>query len=312
MPLSGVSLVFLDKTLEDILIALSAAFERPESVTGLLGTRNAGLEISCRHGFSILHKGRGTQMVKAFRAVVSGEMPSDPDASRPRGVLSGADRRYLKDPESYAQEHSRQSVRERKKAIRERTRNALLDFQILFEELPPEERKKIFTPPGARTTEFEEAIISLLGFVYGEADPLPQLSSFETLLSAGIRRATRQMAGGEDLTVEVDFGVHVESPDSVNWTDVVDKAKSGNFDSLSEVEIRAFVREYAKAENFDPEEPLRQWQKHAEEALGEDESPLLEYTDARRKKGIPPGTEPRDESDGNGHGDDRNDQDAEE
>lgn len=54
---------------------------------------------------------------------------------RGRGVLSPADRKYLRNPEEY----SRQARHEREKAILERVENAILDFTILWEEWDREE-----------------------------------------------------------------------------------------------------------------------------------------------------------------------------
>lgn len=62
------------------------------------------------------------------------------DDERKRGVLSPADRRYLRDPESY----SRQSSYERRYSIRQRLRDSVLDFSLLFESLPPSERQAAF------------------------------------------------------------------------------------------------------------------------------------------------------------------------
>lgn len=71
-------------------------------------------------------------------------MPAHSDGPRPRGVLSESDRRYLRDPEAYADEHSRQSLQDRRKAIRKRTRNAVLDFYVLQEYLDEDLRDLIF------------------------------------------------------------------------------------------------------------------------------------------------------------------------
>lgn len=55
---------------------------------------------------------------------------------RPRGVLSEADRSYLRNSEGY----SRQAAHARENAILERTQNAILDFTLLWEEWDRDQR----------------------------------------------------------------------------------------------------------------------------------------------------------------------------
>jgi len=54
-------------------------------------------------------------------------MTEDVDDGRPRGVLSNADREYLREPGDY----SRQASHAREEAIRERMANTILDYPLL-------------------------------------------------------------------------------------------------------------------------------------------------------------------------------------
>jgi hypothetical protein len=63
------------------------------------------------------------------------------DADRGRGVLTPADRRFLGGDVALGSEQSRYDARYR---IRQRTRNALLDFPILFEQLADRDREQVF------------------------------------------------------------------------------------------------------------------------------------------------------------------------
>lgn len=72
---------------------------------------------------------------------------------RPRGVLSGADRGYLREPEDY----SRQASHARQEAIRERVENAVLDFSLLFDELDHDERETIFRGRLSPQKRFDDA-----------------------------------------------------------------------------------------------------------------------------------------------------------
>lgn len=59
---------------------------------------------------------------------------------RDRGVLSPADRRFLRSPEEY----TRQATHERENAIRERAWNSFLDGSVLVKYTTPDQRREIF------------------------------------------------------------------------------------------------------------------------------------------------------------------------
>jgi hypothetical protein len=63
-----------------------------------------------------------------------------PDKDRGRGVLSQADRQYLRNPDGY----SRQAAHERKQAIAERVENSVLDFRLLAYRLPDDIVNDVF------------------------------------------------------------------------------------------------------------------------------------------------------------------------
>lgn len=69
---------------------------------------------------------------------------NDDDRDRPRGILSGADREFLRNPDEY----SRQATNEREHRIVERIRNALLDFRYLADpEFPDKLLSQAFSEP---------------------------------------------------------------------------------------------------------------------------------------------------------------------
>ena len=63
------------------------------------------------------------------------------DIDRDRGILTTADREFL---EADNDEFSRQAAHARRHEIRKRTKNAIKDFTVLFDELPEEEYGEIF------------------------------------------------------------------------------------------------------------------------------------------------------------------------
>ena len=78
------------------------------------------------------------------------------DDGRERGILTSADREFLRsDPDEY----SRQARHARRDAIVERMRNAVLDFSILFEELDRDDFETIFSRPRANKMPYNDPTI---------------------------------------------------------------------------------------------------------------------------------------------------------
>lgn len=61
-----------------------------------------------------------------------------------KGFLTDADKAFLRGEKEYSGDNVAQMRYQRRKAIRERTRNACRDFSLLLDELEPEEVAKIF------------------------------------------------------------------------------------------------------------------------------------------------------------------------
>lgn len=69
---------------------------------------------------------------------------------RKNAMLTTEDRRWLTGEKHYEGEHAKQQRYQRRRDIRERVYNSLLDFAILFEHLEADERKKLFGTPGTK------------------------------------------------------------------------------------------------------------------------------------------------------------------
>lgn len=65
-------------------------------------------------------------------------------ASRKNAMLTTEDRRWLTGDKEYEGEHAKQQRYQRRKDIRERVRNSVLDFTILFEHLDDDQCEAIF------------------------------------------------------------------------------------------------------------------------------------------------------------------------
>ena len=67
-------------------------------------------------------------------------------------MLTTEDRRWLTGGKRYEGEHAKQQRYQRRRDIRERVYNSLLDFSVLFECLETDEREKLFGKPGTEQT----------------------------------------------------------------------------------------------------------------------------------------------------------------
>jgi hypothetical protein len=65
-------------------------------------------------------------------------------AGRKNAMLTTEDRRWLTNEKTYEGEHAKQQRYQRRRDIRERVYNSILDFTILFQQLEEDEREKLF------------------------------------------------------------------------------------------------------------------------------------------------------------------------
>jgi len=151
----------------------------------------------------------------------------DESDERPRGVLSPADRRFLR---GEADLQSDQSAYDARYRIRQRVRNALLDFSLLFESLDDRDREQVFDGDDELTA----AIVDAVAFLYlGAANAAPPR---EMLFTEGLQRAERRRAGGRP-TAHVEVG----AADRDRLEEIVETIESGRLHELSESELRAFA-----------------------------------------------------------------------
>jgi hypothetical protein len=71
---------------------------------------------------------------------------------RKNAMLTTEDRRWLTGQKRYEGEHAKQQRYQRRRDIRERVYNSVLDFTILFECLEADEREKLFGTAGTEQT----------------------------------------------------------------------------------------------------------------------------------------------------------------
>ena len=189
----------------------------------------------------------------------SAHRPAGRPLDRPRGVLSQRDREYLVGESDI--EPKTQSERNVRGTIRERVKNALLDFTLLLSHLPPRDRRQIFD---SSDREMKIGIAYTLGFLYHETEPTRY--NFEDLLQLGIdheevaalRREgysleARMFRDRYDVDLQVERVSGVENPFALQK--IGEEIQKGNAERLTPPEIRAFFDYYAYADEFDPELP---------------------------------------------------------
>lgn len=194
-------------------------------------------------------------------------MPSNDHQPRDRGIFSEADRRYLCDPDQYAEEYSRQAVRERKQAIRSRARHAFLDFTELYEHMDRNEAEKLFTAEGEEREELVQALTDLFAFVYRETHVVTTIPDFEFYLETGVRKALMDMAENNFYDVTVNLSIDPTTPEISDWDQLESKVRRGAWDEITDDEIRWFLRYYERSDDFDPGAAREAYDREVEDFL---------------------------------------------
>ncbi|MEZ3115845.1 hypothetical protein RYH80_07935 [Halobaculum sp. MBLA0147] len=154
---------------------------------------------------------------------MSGSKGGDGD-DRDRGVLTAADRAYLR---GETEPSSTQVERNTRARIRDRVHDALLDFPVLVEHLSDRDRELVFGDrlDAAGPAAFD-ALVATVAFLYDglEETDLP----FETVLAEGINLAVAD--DERSATVSLDVTFHGLTAETVRR-----KARQGESLSLTEV-----------------------------------------------------------------------------
>ncbi|WP_121822888.1 hypothetical protein [Halostella salina] len=157
------------------------------------------------------------------------------DDSRDRGVLTPADRAFLRGEATLRSEQSAYDARYR---IRRRLRNAVLDLALLFERMESRDRERVFADD-----DLDDALVDALALLYrgvGDGDRSRRATFVEA-----VHRAERQCgATAVSATFEVE-----RTTASVDET--VEKIAQGAYRDLTEAELRAFAHHCGEREDVD-------------------------------------------------------------
>lgn len=164
--------------------------------------------------------------------------------SRKNAMLTTEDRRWLTGEKTYEGEHAKQQRYQRRKDIRERVYNSLLDFTILFEHLEEAEREKLFErarAEGFDDRELRTGTRDALAFVLysaGVTDLMqprtePSIPTAKRLLDDALYRAGRE----DDVLVEnVDLDIEATR---VSIAGLLDDLEAGT--DVSPTELRVLM-----------------------------------------------------------------------
>lgn len=141
---------------------------------------------------------------------------------RDRGLLSPADRAYLRGETAYGSVQSERNARAR---IRDRVYDGLLDFEVLVEGLSDRDRRLV-TESRADGTALFDGLVSTVAFVYRAAEDAGL--DFETLL----REAVAVAEADRDRTATVDLDL---TYDALSAERLRERLASGEELSLTEI-----------------------------------------------------------------------------
>ncbi|GAB7014238.1 hypothetical protein [Halolamina salina] len=147
------------------------------------------------------------------------------DTGRDRGILSEADRAYLRGEAEFSSVQSERNARAR---IRDRLFEAVRDFELLVEQLDERDRELVFEKRfgSMAGTEAFDALVSALALLYRGIDDTEL--EFEELLNEAVNVA--EAGEGRAATVDLDVTYERLSPESL-----LHKLESGEELSLTEL-----------------------------------------------------------------------------
>ncbi|MDY6765422.1 MAG: hypothetical protein SV377_07055 [Halobacteria archaeon] len=145
------------------------------------------------------------------------------DEERPRGIITPADRAFLRGEREFGHEQSRRNTRAR---IRKRIRNSILDFSVLVQHLDEKDREQIFDMDDLKDDERNEVtqgIIDALVFLYLGADDagIP----FELLLEEGVKRGEEEQGYMAEVDLELEVTRRINYDEIAD--DLVDRIETG-------------------------------------------------------------------------------------
>lgn len=164
---------------------------------------------------------------------------------RKNAMLTTEDRRWLTGEKIYEGEHAKQQRYQRRRDIRERIYNSLLDFSILFEHLEEDERQKLFGTPGtnqSQLTDDRELITGIrdaLGFLLynmGITEVMDASDAHRSVIAERVLIEALHQVGEKDGIFIEDVDLTIEAID-LPRSSLLDDLEAGTELSPSELRV---------------------------------------------------------------------------
>lgn len=194
-----------------------------------------------------------------------------------KGCLTRTDREFLRGEKEY---ESKQARYARRKSIRDGARGALRDFSLLVEELPAEEREKIFEaiddPRSDEYRDLREDVRQTIEFIYAG---MGGASEFRMPLLLGVMNGEVEL-GEAQRAIDVSPQFSVDRKYQADTRETVDLVEAKEWKRLLPPDLFTFLRAaYASdAIDFDA---IRDWLDQQEWTA--------EYRVGKKTRGIPGG-----------------------
>lgn len=175
-------------------------------------------------------------------------MSLDIDNERPRGILTQTDRDYLCGKNELS---SKQAEYNKRRDIRKRLVNAILDFSLILEELGERDLAQIFNPdqtsnPGDLQKGMRDAI-TLFYLETATGKYSYPIEEFEYLLKDAVLEAERRHRGiehdefYEKIVSQISVIFDILTPEPVDHQLIADKIKDRRLIQLREDEYRFYI-----------------------------------------------------------------------
>lgn len=196
---------------------------------------------------------------------------------RNNAMLTKKEREFLKGDGSGV---DRRTAHDHREQIKKRVRNTILDFQILFEHWPEEEREEVFRE-AIGDNELQDGLASFIALVYMENR---FESGLESLIKQGVTKAEREMAeSGLYFPTSVEVSInHIEQTD---FEKIIENFGRSELSDMSDGEAQAVVRLLHRRSSAEElEEMRRDMVEQFEEFAREYNEAKGKRTDYTRKK----------------------------
>lgn len=208
------------------------------------------------------------------------------DLDRSRGILSPTDRKFLAGKIEYAHQ---QSETDRRREIRHRIQDAILDFSLLAAHLEDKDFDRVFDveeSSSARRRSIGKGVTHALAFLYaGTRDSVPD---FQRYLEDGVSIGEEYLTDTPRVVVDVDVDLNIDKQrlDDANVFATAEKLAHHNFDEISKGEMREMFELVATGMRPSPSEG-----EFSEEQI-EDYEQLLDRLESVFRIGFPEGELP--------------------